>query len=216
MKLRPTLAAALLFLGSLAAAETKPLHVAMIFDDGPDANQTPKLLAILAEEKVHVTFGTVARNAEANPALLQSVVAAGHELANHSYTHQQPKTLSDDALKHEMVDASRTIEKASGFTPKWYWPPFVAYDDRQPALAAEAGMQVTHPTKVVVSGDYMQQVSAEEILKRATTGVEDGCVILFHEWRPETAAQLNAIITELKRQGCVFLTFSEMGAYQKR
>lgn len=216
MKLRSTLAVLALLFGSLAAAETKPMHVAMIFDDGPDATQTPKLLAILAEEKVHVTFGTLAKNAEANPSLIQSVVAAGHELANHSYTHQQPKTLSDDALKHEMVDASTAIQKASGFTPKWYWPPFIAYDDRQAALAAEAGMKVAHPTKVVVSGDYMQQLSADEIYKRATTGVEDGCVILFHEWRPETVAQLKAIITELKRQGCAFLTFSEMGEYQKR
>jgi len=38
-------------------------------------------------------------------------------------------------------------------------------------------------------------------------------VILFHEWRPETATQMKAVIKELKRQGCVFLTFSQMAAY---
>lgn len=216
MNLRSALATLALCLGSLAAADTKPMHVAMIFDDGPEPTQTPKILAVLAEEQVHVTFGTLAKNAEAHPALVQSVVAAGHELANHSYTHQQPQGLSDSALEHEIVDAAEAIRRSSGFAPKWYWPPFIAYDDRQPALAAKAGLQVSRPKKVVSSGDYMQQVSAEEIFQRATTDLADGCVILFHEWRPETAAQLKRIITELKRQGCTFLTFSEMAEYQKR
>ena len=51
------------------------------------------------------------------------------------------------------------------------------------------------------------------LLVAATTGVTDGCVILFHEWRAETAEQLPAILAELKRQGCVFLTFSQLVAY---
>jgi len=210
MQLRSALASALLLLGSLATAGTKPIHVAMIFDDGPDPVQTPKLLAIFAEEKVHVTFGTVAKNAEAHPALLKTVVAAGHELANHSYSHQHPKGLSASVLESEIVGAGKQIRTASGFAPKWYWPPFLEIDDNVRAYAAQAGLQIYQPRKLVVSGDYMNELSAEEILRRATTGVEDGAVILFHEWRAETVAQMKAIITELKRQGCVFVTFSEM------
>jgi peptidoglycan/xylan/chitin deacetylase (PgdA/CDA1 family) len=210
MQLRTALASALLLLGSLATASTKPIHVAMIFDDGPDPVQTPKLLAIFAEEQVHVTFGTVAKNAEAHPALIKTVAAAGHELANHSYSHLHPKGLSAAALESEIVGAENKIRTASGFTPKWYWPPFIEIDDNVRAYAAKAGIKIYQPRKLVVSGDYMNDLSAEEILRRATTGVEDGSVILFHEWRAETVAQMKAIITELKRQGCVFVTFSEM------
>ena len=214
MKLRPLFASALFLSASLAnAAATKPVHVAMIFDDGPDPVQTPKLLAIFADEQVHVTFGTVGQKAEASPALLKTVLAGGHEVANHSYGHKQPKSLADSELEAEILGGQKTITQAAGVAPVWYWPPFIAIDDRVRADAAKAGIAIYMPKKLVVSGDYMQEVGAAELLRRATTGVEDGAVILFHEWRPETEQQLRAIIAELRKQGCVFLTFSEMAKY---
>jgi len=214
MKLRPLFASALFLFASLAnAADTQPVHVAMIFDDGPDPVQTPKLLAIFAEEQVHVTFGTVGQKAEASPALLKTVLAGGHEVVNHSYGHKQPKALTDCELEAEILGGQKTITQAAGVAPVWYWPPFIAIDDRVRADAAKAGIAIYMPKKLVVSGDYMQEVGAAELLRRATTGVEDGAVILFHEWRPETEQQLRAIIAELRKQGCVFLTFSEMAKY---
>ncbi len=210
MTFRPILAAALLLLSSLVAAAAPTVHVAMIFDDGPDPVQTPKLLTIFAEEKVHVTFGTVARNAEAHPDLIKSVVAAGHELANHSYAHLHPAGLDDATLESEIGGAEEKIRLASGFAPKWYWPPFLEVDARVRSFATKAGITVYSSRKLAVSGDYMAEVTAEQILRNATTGIVDGTVILFHEWRPETALQMKAIITELKRQGCVFVTFSQM------
>jgi peptidoglycan/xylan/chitin deacetylase (PgdA/CDA1 family) len=54
----------------------------------------------------------------------------------------------------------------------------------------------------------MNRVRAAEILHRATTDIHDGTVILFHEWRAETRGQLPSILAELRRQHCVFLTFS--------
>jgi peptidoglycan/xylan/chitin deacetylase (PgdA/CDA1 family) len=214
MKLRPLFASALFLLAALAnAVDTKPIHVAMIFDDGPDPVQTPKLLAIFAEEQVHVTFGTVGRKAEAAPALLKSVVAAGHEIANHSYAHKQPKPLTDAELEDEILGGQKVTTQAAGVAPVWYWPPFIAIDDRVRTDVAKAGIAIYMPKKLVASGDYMKEVDAAEILRRATTGIEDGTVILFHEWRPETAQQLRAIFAELRKRGCVFLTFSEMAKY---
>ncbi len=212
MTLRLTLAAALLSLASLTAAEPKPIRVAMIFDDGPHAEQTPRLLALFTEEKIHVTFGTVGKNAVAHPGLLKQVVAAGHEITNHSYSHQQPRGLSPETVDAEVLDGQRTITTAAGTAPVWYWPPFIAIDDQVRASVAKAGLKIYNPRKLVASGDYMNEVDAAELLRRATTGIEDGTVILFHEWRTETVAQMKAVVAELRRQGCVFLTFSEMQA----
>jgi peptidoglycan/xylan/chitin deacetylase (PgdA/CDA1 family) len=58
-------------------------------------------------------------------------------------------------------------------------------------------------------------VNAEDIRCRATTDVKDGSVILFHEWPDETLAQLPAILKELRRQSCVFETFSELAEYNR-
>jgi peptidoglycan/xylan/chitin deacetylase (PgdA/CDA1 family) len=197
----------------VTAAESNVIHVAMIFDDGPFPDHAPKLVALFEKEKVHVTFGFVASNVETNPAIAKAVLAAGHEIANHSISHRHPKDLDDATLDNEIGGAQKIIATATGTTPKFYWPPFVERDARVFAAAAKAHVEVYVPKKLVVSMDYDRSVGADEIRRKATTGVEDGTTILCHEWRDETLEQLPAIIAELRRQGCVFVTFSEMAAY---
>lgn len=209
---RTLLAIGLMCLAALVAT-AKPIHVAIICDDGPHPEQTPKLLKIFAEEGIHVTFGTVATTARDNAKLLQKVVAAGHEIANHSLSHKHPGELSADGVNEQVIEGQRITAAAAGVAPTWYWPPFIEVDENVRASVAKAGLKIYWAKKLVVSGDYMDTVDAAEIFRRATTGVEDGSVILFHEWRPETAQQMKAVIDTLKQQGCVFLTFSEMAAH---
>jgi len=197
------------------AAAPNPEHprVAMIFDDGPTEENGMRLLAILKQADIHVTFGYVAKNVEARPAVARAALAGGHEIANHSYSHQHPKELSDAELSHEVVTAEQIDLKATGVAPKWYWPPFLEVDPRHAALTEKAGIKVYHYPHIVVSEDYRPEVPADEIRRKATTQIEDGCVILMHEWRKETLEQLPAIVADLKKRGCVFLTFSELAAY---
>jgi peptidoglycan/xylan/chitin deacetylase (PgdA/CDA1 family) len=195
------------------AADSNKVHIALIFDDGPFPEHAQKLLALFAKEQIHVTFGSVATNVQSNAATAKAVLAGGHEIANHSVSHQHPKDLDDAMLDHEIGDAQKMITATTGFAPKWYWPPFLETDDRVRAAAAKAHIVVFTPKNLVVSMDYDRSVGAEEIKKKATTHVVDGTVILFHEWRDETYDQLPAILAELRRQGGVFLTFSEMAAH---
>jgi peptidoglycan/xylan/chitin deacetylase (PgdA/CDA1 family) len=85
-------------------------------------------------------------------------------------------------------------------------------DDRVRAAVAQAGLALYTPRRLVASMDYDTKVPAAEILRLATTDIHDGTVILFHEWRAETREQLPAILAELRRQNCVFLTFSGLHA----
>jgi peptidoglycan/xylan/chitin deacetylase (PgdA/CDA1 family) len=195
------------------AGDSNLVHVALIFDDGPFPEHAQKLLALFAKENVHVTFGSVASSVETNAAAAKAVLAAGHEIANHSYSHRHPKDLDDATLEHEIAGAQKIITATTGVAPKWYWPPFLESDDRVRATAATAGIEVYSLKCVVVSEDYNRTVGAEDIKRKATTKVADGSVILFHEWRDETYEQMPAILAELRRQGCVFMTFSEMAAY---
>lgn len=197
------------------AAETNTIHVALVFDDGPLPEHAPKLLELFARENIHVTFSLVASNVEAHAETARAIVAAGHEVANHSYGHEHPKAISDAELEHEIVAAQKTIAEKSGFTPRWYWPPFIETDDRVRAMAGKAGITVYPIKKLVASMDYDRSVNAEAIKRHATTDITDGTVILFHEWRDETLAQLPAILSELRRQGCVFETFTELAAYNR-
>jgi peptidoglycan/xylan/chitin deacetylase (PgdA/CDA1 family) len=196
-----------------AAAESNVVHIALVFDDGPFPEHAPKLLELFAKEKIHVTFSLVATNVMVHPETAKAIATAGQEIANHSYSHLHPKQCDDATLEHEVVEAQKIIAAQSGFTPKWYWCPFLESDPRLPAIAAKAHLEVYSLKQVVVSQDYDRSVGAEEIKRKATTNVKDGSVILFHEWRDETLEQLPAILAELRNQGCVFLNFSELAAY---
>jgi peptidoglycan/xylan/chitin deacetylase (PgdA/CDA1 family) len=210
MKLISLLILAAVLQLSVNADESKTVRVALVFDDGPFPDHAPKLLELFAKEKVRVTFSLVASNVQAQPGTAKSIAAAGHEIANHSYAHRHPKELDDAALEQEIAGAQKIIATTTGFTPKWYWPPFLESDDRVRAMAAKAQIEVYSLKQVVVSEDYNRSVSGDEIKRKATTRVTDGSVILFHEWRHETYEQLPAILAELRKQGCVFLTFSEL------
>jgi peptidoglycan/xylan/chitin deacetylase (PgdA/CDA1 family) len=198
---------------SALANGSNVVHVALVFDDGPFPEHTPELCELFAKEQVHVTFSFIATNVQAHPDTAKAVLAGGHEINNHSLEHRHPKDLDDATLEHEIVDAQKIITDATGFSPKWYWPPFLEADDRVRAAAAKAGIEVYSLKQVVVSQDYDRSVGAEDIKRKATTNVRDGSVILFHEWRDETLEQLPAILAELRKQGCEFLTFSELAAY---
>lgn len=187
-----------------------PKRVALIFDDGPRPADAGPLLAVLAKERITVTFALVGERVEENPATARAIAAAGHELVNHSQTHAHAKDLDDDALDREVAGGRDAIHAAVGFTPRWYWPPFLETDDRLRTAVTRAGLALYEPRHLVVSLDYDRTVSAAEIHRRATTGVRDGSVILFHEWRTETREQLPAILAELRRQGCTFMTFSAL------
>ena len=211
-------ASALLILVSLmhlGAAETNTVRVALVFDDGPFPEHTPKLLDLFATEKIHVSFSVVASNVATHASAAKAIVAAGHELNNHSYSHRHAKDCTDAELEHQIGGAQKIISDVTGVTPRWYWPPFLEVDDRVRAAVAKAKLEVFSLKQVVVSQDYDHSVSAAEIKRKATTNVKDGSVILFHEWRVETYEQLPAILAELRRQGCVFLTFTELAEYNR-
>jgi peptidoglycan/xylan/chitin deacetylase (PgdA/CDA1 family) len=207
--LRPLFVLMALFsLGFMSAQAASPKRVALIFDDGPRPADAEALLALVARERIHITFALVGDRVNENPATAKLIVAAGHEVVNHSQTHAHPRDLTEAALQHEVTGAQEKITAAAGVAPKWYWPPFLEVDDRVRAAAARAGLTVFTPRHLVVSMDWDKSVPATEIYRLATTDVRDGSVILCHEWRAETREQLPAILAELRRQGCEFFTFS--------
>jgi peptidoglycan/xylan/chitin deacetylase (PgdA/CDA1 family) len=189
-----------------------PKRVAMIFDDGPIPEQMPAFLELLAKERVTVSFAHVGRNVAAHPALTQRAAKAGHEIVNHSYTHPHFKDLDDAAIGKELRDTQAAVKAATGHEPRWFWVPFGDWDDRIAAAVAAASMQ-HYPIQTVhfiSSEDWNREIDAATILRRTTTDVRDCTVLLFHEWREETLAQMPAIIASLKEQGCTFHTFSQL------
>ncbi len=189
------------------------MHIALLIDDGPTAENLQKFIGLFQQEKVRVTFSFVGKNAEAQPALAKTAVATGHEVANHSYSHKHPAQLDQEAIDKEVLHSRDILASITGLTPAWYWPPFVEITPQLEATVARSGTRIYRPHHLVVSNDYMGNLSGEQIRSLALEGVKDGTTILFHEWRKETLEQMPAIIAELRQRGAVFMTISELASY---
>ncbi|MHB8158742.1 MAG: polysaccharide deacetylase family protein [Desulfocucumaceae bacterium] len=67
--------------------ENKEKVVYLTFDDGPNSHFTGRVLDILSEKKVKATFMVVGKNVELNPGVINRIIAEGHGVANHTYSH---------------------------------------------------------------------------------------------------------------------------------
>ena len=207
------LGAAMLLVAS-APAETPALkRLALVIDYGPDPKQNAALLELLAREHVSVTFSHIGKNVVANPELAKAAAAAGHEIANHSYTHPHLKQKSDAEIEKEIADTQAAIKQATGRAPAWFWSPFLEHDARVDAAVRRASGLEHFPFNTfhfIGSLDWEATTTGEKFRQLSTTGIVDGTVILMHEWPKVTLENLPAVIAELKKQGVEFVTFSEL------
>ena len=87
-----------------------PDHVALTFDDGPDPASTPQFLDLLARRDVKATFFVLGQMLVSVPDLARRMVAEGHELAVHGWSHRNHLRVPPGQVHHEMVMTARLIE----------------------------------------------------------------------------------------------------------
>lgn len=92
--------------------ETTEPFAAITFDDGPTPEFTPKILDALDKAGgIKATFNVMGYNGTKHPSILKEVVAAGHEIGNHTMTHQDLAFLTEPQTKAEIVDCKDAIEQ---------------------------------------------------------------------------------------------------------
>lgn len=115
---------------------------ALTFDDGPDPELTPRILEVLAEHGVQATFNLMGWNALRHPDLVRAVVAAGHELGNHTWTHQDLAFQSTLQTRRQLQRGREAIERTAGVRPRFFRPPRGNLTGSAIASAAELGYDV--------------------------------------------------------------------------
>jgi peptidoglycan/xylan/chitin deacetylase (PgdA/CDA1 family) len=101
---------------------SQPL-AALTFDDGPDPEFTPRILAVLTRYGVRATFNMMGYNAIRHPDLIQALLDDGHELGNHTWSHQDLAFQSPAATARQLERALAAIEQTAGVRPRFFRPP---------------------------------------------------------------------------------------------
>ncbi|MFE1593799.1 polysaccharide deacetylase family protein [Nocardia sp. NPDC058705] len=187
--------------------ETDEKVVALTFDDGPTA-RTPEVLRMLEAAQVPATFYLIGDNLAAHPEYGAAIVAAGHELGNHSYTHRRMVLISGDTVREEIERTDAEIRRAGFQGPITFRPPYGKKLWSLPHYLAE------HDRTTVtwdVEPDSAGGASREAIVRDALAQTGPGSIILLHVMHGgESAAAVPEIVDGLRAQGYRFVTVSEL------
>jgi peptidoglycan/xylan/chitin deacetylase (PgdA/CDA1 family) len=126
--------------GETLIAPSRPIELALTFDDGPNPAWTPRLLDILATHQVRATFFLVGSYAQAEPDLVRRIAAAGHLIGNHSWSHANLALTKASRVREELDRTSQTLEQIVGAPVRYFRPPFGARRPIVFMLARRLGM----------------------------------------------------------------------------
>jgi peptidoglycan/xylan/chitin deacetylase (PgdA/CDA1 family) len=188
-------------------------YIAMTFDDGPSAENTPRLLEILKQRNIKATFFLIGQNVAANPDIVRRILAEGHEVGNHSWTHPQLSKLSDDRVTAEITKTQDAIKDASGYSPTLLRPPYGAITPRQREwIATQFGLNI-----ILWSVDPFdwKRPGASVITQRILSQVRPGAIILSHDIHKQTVDAMPATLDALIAKGYKFVTVSQLIAMNK-
>ena len=179
-----------------------PKEVVLTFDDGPAPAITRSVLATLDAFCTKATFFHVGRMAIAYPSTVKDVLARGHTVGSHTWSH--PLSLSrlkPEAARDEIERGFAAIALAAGrpIAPFFRFP---GLGDSQQLLSFLQSRGVGTFTVDVISNDSFIS-STERLIKTTLERVEQrqGGIILFHDIKPQTAKALPVVLKELLARG---------------
>ena len=183
-------------------------YAAMTFDDGPHATQTPRLLDMLASWQIKATFFLIGKNAASHPGIVRRIVAEGHEVANHSWSHPALGKMGDAAVREELRRAHDAIASACGVPPIVFRPPYGSITASQKQwIAGEFG----YPTILwsVDPNDWKDR-NASVVSSRILANSRPGSIILAHDIHATSVSAMPSTLPVMARRGMRFLTVSQL------
>ncbi|MGC6425813.1 MAG: polysaccharide deacetylase family protein [Akkermansiaceae bacterium] len=183
-------------------------HVAMSFDDGPHPQNTPRLLDMLRKRNIRATFYVIGNNVDRYPHIARRIVAEGHEIGNHTYTHRKLTSLSSSEVRKEMQRTQDAIARATGVKPRTMRPPYGALrNDQRQMIMKDFG----YPTVLwSVDPRDWQRPGPSVVTSRILAGAGNGAIILAHDLHAPTVAAMPATFEGLLSRGYQFVTVSQL------
>ena len=190
--------------------ENSCMKISLTFDDGPHPYLTPKILEILKKYNIHATFFLVGRNAELYPSIVEKILADGHEIGNHTYTHGKVSQRDFFQMKQEFECCESAIYEIADYKTKLLRPPEGHLDSKIKAISKQLDYNVI--LWDVDTRDWAQE-SPSAICKNVTENVSPGSIILMHDYisyHSPTPEAMEMFIPILLKEGYRFVVVSDL------
>ena len=191
------------------SAQADTMKIAITFDDGPHPILTPKILDILEKYQIQATFFMVGVNVINYPQTAKEVIARGHEVGNHTYTHHMAG-LDQAGIAKEIADCEDALEELCEYRPHLFRPPQGAVNPLVEGCAAAGDY-----TLILWSLDTRdwECKSTEQIVDEVLSKVQPGDIILMHDYigtHSKTPEALEILLPKLLERGFEPTTVSRL------
>ena len=203
-----------LFGDDVRRIDTDEKLVALTFDDGPDPTHTPRMLDLLDRHEVKATFFMMGRSVERWPDVARAVLARGHEIGNHSYSHPRLIFMSPARVREEIERTDRLL-RGVGVTGEIYFGPphgskFLVLPYVLVQMKKTAVYSYTDP-------EEWKRPPAAVMVERVLRQVRPGAVVGFHDvMGGETRRAVDEVVAALKADGYRFALVSEFVGRSRR
>ena len=197
-----------LYLKMLCHGKTTKNTITLTFDDGPDAAVTPRVLDILKEHDIKAGFFIIGKNIEGNEHILERIVAEGHIIGNHSYSHSNKYGFySSKKLKNDLHKNAILVEKIIGEKVKLFRPPFGVTN---PNIAkAVRSLDYTSVGWNIRSLDGVNK-NTLKTSNRVINRLNPGGIVLFHDNHTGIFTILEDVLKKIHKANYKIIPLDEM------
>ena len=184
--------AGILLCGGIRSFSTREKEVCITIDDGP-GEDTAAVLDLLASHRAQAVFFLIGNRAAARPECVQAITAAGHPVENHTLHHHAGWhwSFGPARLTAEIAGCQETLARLTGQAPRWYRPPAGFANPFTSAILKKAGLRCAGWT---ARGLDAVDTDVDRILRRITTNLRPGSIILVHQGQPHHVEVLRGLL----------------------
>ncbi len=203
----------------LFGEDLPPKTVLLTFDDGPHGRYTDEILEILKRYQAPAVFFQLGQNLgklDAQGQVLpgpgsqvaQRVLAAGHQLANHSFTHGLMSKFEQAKVRAEAANTEALLDKAGRQGAPLFRFPYGARNEA--ALATVEALKLRSMMWNIDSLDWSDPIP-KSIAARVLTELDkrQRGIVLFHDIHARTVQALPLVLDQLSAEGYRFASWKE-------
>ena len=176
----------------------------LTFDEGYENGYTAKILDILKEKKAPAVFFVTQDYVKKNPDLVKRMIAEGHVVGNHSWTHPSMPTVSLEKAQQEIMLLHDYVKENFQYEMTLFRPPMGEYSEQTLGLAQQLGYQTVFWSYAYKDWDPKNQPEQAVSLERALKYAHGGAVYLLHAVSETNTNMLGDFVDGIREKGYTF------------
>ena len=188
--------------GIYKSDEPKTLY--LTFDEGYENGYTSKILDILKENQVPAAFFVTGPYIKKETELVKRMAEEGHIVGNHTVNHPSLPDVSEEKIKSELGDLSKSYYDLTGKEMKFFRPPMGEYSEKTLDITSKMGYTNVFWSFAYKDWETNNQKGTGYAYNQIMDGVHDGAILLLHAVSKDNAEILDKVIKDLKSQGYTF------------